>query len=240
MLFSEVIMKRLLSYFTLEEKILWVSSVVLIFGSELVFRTGNWAGTLSSVLGVTSLIFAAKGNAFGQILMILFCTAYSLLSLSCRYYGELITYACMTGPMAVMSLISWLRHPFKGNKREVTVNTVRAKEIPLIVLLTVAVTVAFWFILGAFHTANLIPSTLSVSTSFVAVYLSFRRSPYFAVAYMCNDVVLILLWAMATAKSISYLAMVICFVVFLANDLYGFVSWRRMQKRQERIIREEP
>ena len=99
-------------------------------------------------------------------------------------------------------------------------------------VLTVLVTLLFYCILDYFHTANMIPSTLSVTTTFIAVYLTFRRSPYFALAYAANDVVLIFLWILAARENISYLSVIICFVMFLVNDLYGFVSWRRMEKRQ--------
>ena len=99
-------------------------------------------------------------------------------------------------------------------------------------VLTAVVTFVFYFILDHFNTANMIPSTLSVTTSFIAVYLTFRRSPYFALAYAANDVVLIVLWTIAAKENISYLSVTICFVMFLVNDLYGFVSWKRMEKRQ--------
>lgn len=71
-----------------------------------------------------------------------------------------------------------------------------------------------------------------MATSFLAVYLTFRRSPYFALAYAANDVVLIILWTLAAREDISYLSVIICFVLFLVNDLYGYVSWKRMEKRQ--------
>ena len=95
------------------------------------------------------------------------------------------------------------------------------------------VTVIFYFVLRYFNTANLVPSTLSVTTSFIAVYLTFRRSPYFALAYAMNDVVLIVLWILASITDISYLSVVICFVVFFVNDMYGFINWRRMEKKQK-------
>ena len=98
--------------------------------------------------------------------------------------------------------------------------------------LTAAVTFGFYFVLVRFGTANIVPSTLSVATSFAAVYLTFRRSPYFALAYAANDVVLIVLWTLAAVENISYLSVIICFVMFLVNDLYGFVSWKRMERRQ--------
>ena len=98
--------------------------------------------------------------------------------------------------------------------------------------LTALVTWGFYFILDHFGTANMLPSALSVATSFAAVYLPFRRSPWFALAYAANDVVLIVLWTLAAVENISYLSVIICFVMFLVNDLYGFVSWKRMEKRQ--------
>ncbi|MBP3854116.1 MAG: nicotinamide mononucleotide transporter [Ruminiclostridium sp.] len=59
--------------------------------------------------------------------------------------------------------------------------------------LTIIVTVVFYFILKHFDTANIIPSTIYVTTSFMAVYLTFRRCPTFALAYAANDIVLIVL-----------------------------------------------
>jgi len=71
-----------------------------------------------------------------------------------------------------------------------------------------------------------------VSTSFLAVYLTFRRSPWFALAYAANDLVLILLWYLAAREDQTYVSVLICFTVFLFNDLYGFISWRAMEARQ--------
>ena len=96
-----------------------------------------------------------------------------------------------------------------------------------------AVSIAFYFILKNFNTANLLPSTFSVTTSFIAAFLTYKRSSFFALAYATNDIVLIVLWVLATKEDISYISVVICFVVFLFNDLYGFFNWLRMQKRQQ-------
>ncbi|MBR5617807.1 MAG: nicotinamide mononucleotide transporter [Oscillospiraceae bacterium] len=66
--------------------------------------------------------------------------------------------------------------------------------------------------------------------------MTFRRSPHFALAYAANDMVLILLWTLAAAEDISYLSVIICFVMFLVNDLYGFVNWKQMETRQMVVI----
>lgn len=219
-------------YFTKTEIALWSVSTIAIVLSFFLFDRGNYMTLIASIIGVTSLIFNAKGNPFGQLLMVIFSILYGIISFRFRYYGEMITYLGMTAPMAVFALISWLRNPYKGNKAEVAVNRLRRYEVGLMLLLTAAVTVLFYFILAYFHTANILPSTLSVTTSFIAVYLTFRRSPYFALAYAANDVVLIVLWTLAALENISYISVIICFIVFLVNDLYGFISWRKMEKRQ--------
>ena len=225
-------MKKLANYFSKGELTLWGGSAGLILISFFLFDRVNFMTLAASLIGTTSLIFNAKGNPIGQALMILFSLLYGVISYTFSYFGEMITYLGMTGPMALFALISWLHNPYNGNHAEVAVNRLGKRELARMYVLTAVVTVGFYFILDYFDTANMIPSTLSVTTSCIAVYLTFRRSPYFALAYAANDVVLIVLWTMAAAEDISYLSVIICFVMFLVNDLYGFVSWKRMEKRQ--------
>ncbi len=225
--------KSMLNYFTKEELLLWCISVLLIVVSFLIFDGKNFLTLAASLIGVTSLIFNAKGNPFGQFLMILFSVLYGMISFAFAYYGEMITYLGMTAPMAVFAFISWLKNPYNGNKAEVKVNRLKKKEMAFIAALTAIITFIFYYILAAFHTANVIPSTISVTTSFLAVYLTFRRSAFYAAAYAANDLVLIILWALAAFSNTAYLSVVICFVMFLANDIYGFINWSKMQKRQE-------
>ena len=127
-------------YFTKTELILWCTSAAVVFAAFHIFDRTNYMTLIASLIGVTSLIFNAKGNPFGQLLMVLFSILYGII-----------------------------------------------------------------------------------------------RSPYFALAYAANDMVLILLWALASVEHITYLSALICFAMFLINDLYGFISWRRMEMRQTKI-----
>ncbi len=224
--------KKILNYFTKGEIALWLCSVTAITASFFIFDRTGWLKLAASLIGITALIFNAKGNPAGQILIIVFSVLYGIISYSFSYYGEMITYMGMSAPMAVLAFISWVRNPYNGNRSEVKVNRIRGVEIVFMLILTALVTVAFYFILDKFGTANLVPSTISVTTSFIAVYLTFRRSEFYALAYAANDLILIVLWVMAAISDISYLSVIICFAMFLINDLYGFISWRKMRKRQ--------
>ena len=227
--------KRLIGYFSRGELLLWCSSVVLIVVSFCIFDREHFLTLAASLIGVTSLIFNAKGNPFGQFLMVIFSLLYGIISFTFSYYGEMLTYLGMTMPMAIFALISWLKNPHNGNRSEVKVNSISKKEMRFMWLLAIVVTIIFYFILDAFHTANIIPSTISVTTSFIAVYLTFRRSSFYALGYAANDVVLIVLWVLASITDIRYISVVVCFAAFLINDIYGFLNWQKMKERQKEV-----
>ncbi|MBQ8514255.1 MAG: nicotinamide mononucleotide transporter [Ruminococcus sp.] len=211
---------------------LWLVSVIVVTGSFLLTPSPDYLTLAASLVGVTALIFVAKGYIAGQVLTVVFAVFYGIISFYFRYYGEMITYLCMTAPIAVLSIITWLRHPYKKTA-EVEVQRMTKKQTAKMILLALLATSIFYFILRALNTANLLFSTISVTTSFLAVYMTMMRSPYYAVGYAANDIVLIVLWVLAAMEDRSCLPMVLCFVMFFANDIYGFINWQKMQRRQE-------
>ena len=224
-------LKKSLAALTTFDRILWAAALAVVLVSGIIGR-GSAVAVTAPLIGVTALVFLAKGDVLGQLLNVIFAIFYAVVSYTQRYYGEMITYVGMTAPMAAMAVISWLRHPFKDGEPQVRVARLTPVMRALIVPLTVAVTAAFYFILRALGNASLAVSTVSVATSFLASYLTFCRSSYYALAYAANDIVLITLWIIASRDDISYLSMVACFLMFLICDLYGFISWRRMEASQ--------
>ena len=101
-------------YFTGVEIALWTGSVISILVSFLIFGGSAYISLIASLIGVTALIFIAKGNPLGQLLTVIFSLLYGIISFSCSYYGEMLTYLGMTLPMAVFSLIFWLKNPYNG------------------------------------------------------------------------------------------------------------------------------
>ena len=232
--------KELFSQLTGFERVLWLASMGLsVLAFCLSARDGAaFVNLANSLIGATALIFIAKGYVAGQVLMVLFSIIYGILSYWQCYYGEMLTYMGMTGPMAVMALVAWLKNPFEGEENQVAVAEITPMKIAVVTALSIIVTVIFYFILRYFNTANLVLSTVSVLTSFFAASLTFLRSPYYALGYAANDVVLIILWVLASVENPGYIPMVMCFVVFFVNDIYGYISWKRMAEMQKKRIRE--
>ena len=225
-------MKRLFGTFTKFEIAWFALSMAVVVAPFFAVGSREWHYLAASVLGVASLTFTSKGNVLGEFLMVAFSILYGVISYSFAYYGEMITYLGMTLPISAASIVAWLRHPSQKGHSEVLVAKLGAREYANSFLLGVGVSVPFYFLLRHFGTPNLPVSTLSVFTSFTAVWLTVKRSPFYAFAYAANDAVLIVLWTLAARTDRSYWAMVACFAGFLMNDLYGFFNWNRMLKRQ--------
>ena len=211
---------------------LWIGSLILITVTFVVGAEFDFLVLIASLIGATALIFVAKGDPLGQVLTVVFALIYSVISYRFRYFGEMITYLGMTSPMAILAAVEWFKNPFEKGKSEVEIKKLSKKACVILWVLTLIVTVIFHFILKAFDTPNLFMSTVSITTSFLASALTFLRSPFYALAYAGNDIVLIVLWILASIVDPSYIPMVMCFVIFLINDSYGFINWRRMKKRQ--------
>ncbi len=223
----------MLRYFTKFEIILWFCScgmISVIFGCN---PHRDVLTLIASLLGATMLIFLAKGHPIGQIMTIIFSIIYAVISYRSRYYGEMITYLGMTAPTAAVAAYQWLKNPYQKGKAEVKVGSMNVKKVAGLAIATIGATVIFFFILRYLNTANLNVSTFSITTSFLASALTVLRSHYYALAYAMNDIVLMVLWTMASIVDISFLPMVLCFGVFLINDIYGYVNWMRMKHRQE-------
>lgn len=219
--------------FTKFELGLWAVSVSVVTASFIIGGNFRVLTLIASLIGVTALIFVAKGDVTGQVLTVVFSVLYSVISFEFTYYGEMITYMFMTAPIAAMSVYTWIRHPEEKGKREVSIARLSLKKTIMLCITAVIVTVIFYFILRYFNNANLLFSTISITTSFLASALMLFRSSAYALAYGANDIILIILWVMASLEDMAYLPMVMCFAMFLVNDIYGFYSWQKRKKLQE-------
>lgn len=213
---------------TKKEWILWMGSLAIVILSNLLSTDIDVLTLVSACVGITSLIFAAKGNVWAQILMVVFSILYGLISWQFRYWGEMITYIGMTMPMAVWSTITWIKNPSESGQ-EVAIQKLTRKHVAGIAAAGVIVTAVFYMILKTLDTPNILFSTISITTSFLAASLTMLRSSYYALGYASNDIILIVMWVLASIENPAYIPVVVNFIIFFFNDMYGFVSWKRRE-----------
>ena len=211
---------------------MWIGSLVIVFVSNVAASDFDLLTLTAALVGVTSLIFAAKGNVWAQILMVVFSILYGVISFHFRYWGEMITYLGMTMPMAVWSTITWIRNPSQEDGSVVEIQKLNRRHVVGLAVFGIVVTGIFYVILSTLNTPNIVFSTISIITSFLATSLTMLRSSYYALGYAANDVVLIVLWVLASIENPAYVPVVVNFTIFFFNDMYGFFSWKRRELQQ--------
>lgn len=229
--------KKIINYFSVTEWILWITGLAVVTCGFAFASDRSLLSYLSSVAGITCIIFNSKGNFVGQAVSIVFAILYGLYAYTQRYYGEMLIYFCLMTPIHIASIVTWFKNRHNGKALEVKINSLSRREYAITALGAVVVTVAFYFLLDALNTDNLVVSAISLTTSITAAYLMLRRCETFSLCFIFNDVVLIILWSMKISTTgISVLPSVLAFIMFLVIDTYCFISWRRIKKRQAKEI----
>ena len=226
-------MKKLFKDWNLFEIIFMFASILVLALCFAFSADRNVFSFITSIVGIVAVLMVAKGLTVAPIVNIVYCVLYSIISIVQCYYGEAIIYIFLMLPIYIMSIVSWLRNKNPNNKSTVKIKAIGGMEYLYLAIGTVVAAVGFYFLLKALNTSELFVSTISLVTSAVASYLMLRRCSYYAIGFILNDVILIILWSLAMARSgIGYLPTVISFVVFLINDIYGLVHWKLEEKKQ--------
>ena len=214
-----------------KELFMYLISLSILTGVSIFYQV-DLLSYLASSLGVTALLFLAKGQPLGQLLTLIFSILYAYISYLNRYYGDMITYMGMTFPSALFAWIIWLKNPHKVDEPTVKINHPSKVKLTVIFAISLFVTMAFYPILDMLNTQNLLLSTVSIFTSMLASSFMIFRLHYYVIAYTLNDIVLIFLWVLISFDYVNYLPMVICFVIFFFYDLYAYFNWKKMKSLQ--------
>ena len=226
--------------FNLKNIITWQETILLIIELAIplvlyfVFKCDDYQNLLGAQLGIISIFFLAKASLIGIVLSLLFSLFYAITSLNFQYYGEAIIYFAFMIPLGIISGVIWFINRFKGTT-EVAILSTKKSDFIIGPIASVTLTFGLFWLLRYLGTENIITSTLSLFTSFLALYFQIKRSRFTQLFYAANDIVLITLWILATIEDISYVPIVSCFAFLLVNDLYGFFNWTRIKKRQDEI-----
>ena len=226
-------MKNIFKEWSLFEICFLTLSILIISFCFILIPNKNISSLIVSILGIITVISGAKGLIISPFINIIYNIIYIIICFSQKFYGEVIIYSFILTPLNIITINSWLKNRSKENKNIVKVNKLSIKEYYILGILTILITICFYFLLKSLNTNSLLISTLSLTDSFVATYLLFRRCSNYALAYIVNDIILITLWLTTiSTEKMTHLPIIISFVIFLINDIYGLTLWKKREKVQ--------
>lgn len=204
--------------------------------SSIIFN-GTIIDTLYTSLYLITALLMSKGKVQSYFVGFISVFFYAIVSYNQEYYGELIITAFITFPIMIVGIISWLKNQDKEEK-VIIINSLKTKEIILVLLSQVILFGAYYYLLKIFNTGLLIISSLSIVTSVLASYFEARRSEFSLFCYVANDIIIIIiLWLIPIILgSTNLISVLVGPILLLVNDIYGAYNWKRLKKIQKTKI----
>lgn len=224
-------MKKIFKNWNLYEILFTIISAIAIVVAFVFTAEKQWLTLIIAILGLVSAICTSKGMFYTPIINVIYVVFYVIVSINQQYYGEAIVYGVIIAPIQIFTIFSWIKN--KQKEQTVAINKIHKKEWIYITVVTTISIVGLYFILKVLNTSSLVVSTFSLVFCALANYLLLRRSSYYALAFVINDIFLVTLWLIAAIESnFSLVLMLINSLVFSVNDVYGFFRWRKQEKQQ--------
>ena len=212
------------------EKIFLLLGTLISIILTIIFK-GTYIDLGYTLLYFWTALLLAKGKYSCYIIGIISTFFYAFVSYSNSYYGEVIIAMCCTLPLMIVGLVNWLRH--QDNTNTVIIKEITKKELIIVLVSQLIMSVGYYYLLKSFNTSNLLVSTFSVVASIIATYLTARRSEYGFAGFIINDLFLIVLWSIPVFNgNMNIIPVLLCPVLLLINDIYGVYNWRRIKKKQ--------
>ncbi len=212
--------------------LLGVCSVVVVS----FFIGFKWYVLIQSLLFIFMVFTQAKGKIITLFIGIVTFLFYIIISYSQKLYGEAMVYAIFLLPLYIYGVIHWLKHKDLNNVVRVRGN-LTGKEWTLMIEVLVIISIGSFFLLKALETSQLIVSTLSFVSMLPAVYLLARRCKWNQIAFLINDIFLVILWIrLAVSGNTTFIPMVICFLFQTIYDIYGLFEWFKLENKQNKNI----
>ena len=209
-------------------------SLVVMITLSIVFHSHIFY-ILSSTFGVVGVLFLTKVNVVGIFVGIVQIVFYSIISYLNGFYGEMVNNLCVTLPLYIANLITWLKNLYSKNGQVKINSSISWKEVVAAIGVVVILSVGMFFVLDYFNTTMVFVSTLSFTFNTLAIYFLARRSSLNFVFYIFNNIANFTMWGtlIITTHDLSMLITLINVVVYFLLNCYGLFNWFMTRKKQE-------
>lgn len=209
-------------------------SLVVMITLSIVFHSHIFY-ILSSTLGVVGVLFLTKVNVVGIFVGIVQIVFYSIISYLNGFYGEMVNNLCVTLPLYIANLITWLKNLYSKNGQVKINSSISWKEVVAAIGVVVILSVGMFSVLDYFNTTMVFVSTLSFTFNTLAIYFLARRSSLNFVFYIFNNIANFTMWGtlIITTHDLSMLITLINVVVYFLLNCYGLYNWFMTRKKQE-------
>lgn len=230
--------KRYFKDWNLFEK-LWL----FIFTAINIYLFFAWHDTLigltASLTGMLCVVLTAKGKISSFYWGLINIFAYSYVAYQSAYYGDVMLNLLYFLPMTFVGIYYWRKNISKENET-VIARSLSWKSKLLWFFISVVVIIDYGFLLKWMNGTLPFVDSLTTVFSIVATILLNKRYTDQWFYWIMVDVWSIIMWVFIFIRDGNQVSMLVMWSAFLANALYGYYNWKKLEKQsQEQTEQEE-
>ena len=194
----------------------------------------TWLSIITMLTGLWCVILVAKGRIFNYYLGIINCVGYAYIAYGYQLYGEVMLNALYFLPMQFVGLYIWTKNKDPKIVDKVKVKFLTATQRCWWAGISVMAVLASALVLD--QMGDPVPYLDSASTvlSVIACILMSWRFMEQWILWIIVDIVSVWMWILVVLeKGANDAALLVMWIAFLINAVYGFVSWISMYRKQE-------
>lgn len=201
-------------------------SYIIIITLAIIFKVSIIA-TMSSLFGITAVIYNSSGKKICFFFYIIHCILYAIQSFISKMYGELIIYSIYLTPLYFISFINYIKGKVNSNN---DIRFLNIKTLCLIIALIITITVCYGFVLKAIDSTLPFFNSLLTALTITCGFLTAKRyyHQWFLWLFLC--VAAITTWSLTLKNDMSGLAFVLQNSLCIILNINGLLAWNKMIK----------
>lgn len=190
-----------------------------------------------SIFAILYVGFLAEQFKVAIIFGLIQCILYIVQSALYNNWGEFILNVAIVLPLLILALVNW----FRGKSEQgltVKSHKIGWKEWTILICLSLAVGIGFFFVLRYFNTPYVLFASICGFFSTMANYLVMRKSPMSFVVFCVGNIFMFLIWLLpiieGQSDNFETMPMLAVLIIYTLSNVFGLINWNKSSSKVEK------
>ncbi|MCY8228759.1 nicotinamide riboside transporter PnuC [Bacillus spizizenii] len=195
-------------------------------------------GFVSSFTGMLCVVLVAKGKIANYYFGIIQTATYAYITYSYGLYGESMLNGLFYLPIQFIGIYLWSKHKASTSTEgeDVSVKKLTRKGWLTLVIVSVISSLFYAKVLQLIGGQQVRIDSVAVVLSILAQILMLKRYAEQWILWIVVNSLSVVLWLITLTKTGGNdWSMLVMWVAYLVNSVYGYINWIKMSKKQEEV-----
>jgi nicotinamide mononucleotide transporter len=218
---------------SLFEKVWLVVFSSIAFGAYFV-TGGSLISLFASWTGMITVVLVAKGRISNYYFGVINVLLYGFIAFQSQFYGEVMLNWGYYLPLQFIGYYIWTKNQNQDGVDEVNVARLSNRRRVMWVFLSGASILGYGLFLKYLNGNLPFFDSASTTLSVIAQYLMIRRVKEQWAVWIVINIISIYMWADVYLTTGNSIAILVMWMAYLVNSVYGWYNWTQLAKQQDR------